>query len=94
MSLVKLFDRLHLRRGIYLQSSLGGEIYESFARKSPFDGKLIAYVYPFTKVGHVKLEPDGSVKNHYICRWVYMHSEPGDSPEQEEIIELERMYHQ
>jgi hypothetical protein len=68
--LVRILHKLGLVKGIWLEDC-EGEIYTTIKHKNPF-GKKWAYVYPFTKIGCVKLNEDGTCtgKSSYIKRWI------------------------
>jgi len=50
-----------------------GEFYYSISYKHPFfEGSRYAYVYWYTKIGHVVLDADGTTSGNssYIKKWV------------------------
>lgn len=71
--MARLLSRLGVVRGVWLED-YRHEIYGTWARKSPF-GRVMAYVYPWHKIGCVLLCEDGTVPNSYIKRWKWMHGE-------------------
>jgi hypothetical protein len=70
--MVWLLHKLGLVQGIWLQDH-HGKTYRTWVRKTPFEKKW-APVYPFTGVGSVILNPDGTCSGSsiYIERWAPM----------------------
>lgn len=70
--LIRLLTWLGLVEGIILIDYMG-DIYLSKTTKNYFDeNKKSAFVYPFAKIGHITLNPDGTVDNSYIEQWRYL----------------------
>ena len=69
--LIRILHKLGIIDGILLED-FQYRTYISIKRKNKF-GKW-AYVYPFTKVGHVKLNEDGTCfgESFYIDKWIDM----------------------
>lgn len=73
MILLKLIAKLTKGKIVILEDH-ENEIYYTIAYPHPFDSAaLSAYVYPFTKVGPIKLYPYGvTTGRSYIKRWKYL----------------------
>lgn len=79
--MIWLLDKLHIVRGVYLLDQWG-EIRTTWIMNDPFtpQGTLMAWIYPWTKVGRVCLLADGTVKQpSYIKEWRWMSPRGGDS---------------
>jgi hypothetical protein len=70
---VWLLTKLRIVKGVLLKD-FDGEVRYNIARRDPFDGTMYASVYPFTGVGHVILNPDGTTGGNsiYIHNWKYL----------------------
>lgn len=86
--MTRLLDWLGIVRGVYLLSTIGGDIiiYRTYIRKQGSKSKveaifgfpladqgLTVYIYPFSRIGHATLLPGGIIKDHYCSHWRYMH---------------------
>lgn len=70
--LIRLLNALGIIRGVWLLD-FQGEEYLSIARQG-HSGGLWAYVYPFTRIGHVVLNDDKTCSgcSSYITKWGYL----------------------
>jgi hypothetical protein len=87
--IIKILDALRIVRGVYLESCLDGQIFKTWERRHPITGRPCAHVYPFSKIGNVSLNSDGTIDGHYCHRWAYMR---GKLPMSNEVEELEQLW--